>query len=338
MTVEQLAKLFQAFSQADASTTRRFGGTGLGLAITRHFCQMMGGDVAVESALGKGSTFTIRLPATVAQQPETPPAEAAALAAPEGARTVLVVDDEPSVRELMQRLLSKEGYFVRTATGGEEGLALARALRPDVITLDVMMPGMDGWAVLAALKSEPELAEIPVIVLTIVDDKTTGFALGASEYLMKPVDRERLSAVLKRCCDDRLGGPVLIVEDDTPTRDLLRRLLEGEGWRVAEAANGREGLARLDDLRPAVILLDLMMPEMDGFEFVAALRHRPEPPRVPIIVVTALDLTVEDRLRLNGYVEKILQKGAHSGEALLAEIRDLVAACAGRGAAITARA
>jgi signal transduction histidine kinase/DNA-binding response OmpR family regulator len=328
MTVEQLAKLFQAFSQADASTTRRFGGTGLGLAISQRFCQMMGGDIAVESALGKGSTFTIRLPARIEVPPQTPAPEAAEppLPATVGTHSVLVIDDDVNVRELMARYLSRDGFRVRTAAGGEEGLRLARAMRPDAITLDVMMPGMDGWAVLTALKNEPDLADIPVIMLTIIDDKQLGFALGASEYMTKPVDRERLAAVLRRFCGDRSLCSVLVVEDDPDTREMLRRSLEREGWAVSEAENGREALKLMARIRPALILLDLMMPEMDGFTFVAELRKRIEWRRVPVAVITAKDLTAEDRLRLNGYVYKILEKSAYSRDQLLAEVRTLVAA------------
>src|SRR5439155_18393380 len=236
-TAEQQSRLFQPFSQADASTTRKYGGTGLGLAITRRFCQMMGGDITVESEHGMGSTFTIRLPARVALEPVAPAPESVEppLPAAAGARNVLVIDDDVGVRELMVRYLGRDGFRVRTAASGEEGLRLARALRPDAITLDVMMPGMDGWAVLTALKGDPELADIPVIMLTIVDDKQLGFALGASEYITKPVDRERLAAVLRRFCGDRAVCSVLVVEDDPDTRVMLRRHLERVGWAVSEA-------------------------------------------------------------------------------------------------------
>jgi signal transduction histidine kinase/CheY-like chemotaxis protein len=329
MTPEQMAKLFQPFTQADVSTTRQYGGTGLGLAITKHFCQMMGGDIAVESRVGQGSTFTIRLPAEVNDrkvQPE-PSTEPKSEALPAGARAVLVIDDDPTVRGLLQRFLSKEGVRVVSAAGGEEGLRLARELRPIAITLDVMMPGMDGWAVLSALKADTDLADIPVIMLTIVDDKNLAYALGASDYLTKPIERDRLVAILKKYRSEDPSCPVLVVEDDAATRDMLARMLEKEGWAVTVAENGRVALERVSEQRPAVILLDLMMPEMDGFQFVEAVRERDAWRSIPIIVVTAKDLTAEDRLRLNGYVEKILQKGADRREALLAEVRELVASC-----------
>ncbi len=333
MTPEQIARLFEAFSQADAATTRRYGGTGLGLALSRRLCRMMGGDVTVESLAGRGSTFTIRLPAEVAESVEEPaPSAEATDRASAGVGTVLVIDDEAAVRDLMQRFLTKEGFRVVTAHGGEEGLRRARELRPDAITLDVMMPGMDGWAVLSALKADPDVADIPVIMLTIVDDRNLGYALGASDYLTKPIDRERLVAVLKQ---HRRDLPVLVVDDDVEVRQLFRRMLEPEGYTVAEAGNGREALDRLHDVLPSVILLDLMMPEMDGFEFVDEFRRHEAWRAIPIIVVTAKDLSHEDRERLNGHVEKILQKGTHGRERLLAEVRELVAASVTRRRART---
>ena len=329
MSPEQLAKLFEAFTQADAATTRRYGGTGLGLALSRRLCRMMGGDVTAESEAGGGSTFTIRLPAQVIETVEEPPA--AAVPATDGpvaaVGTVLVIDDEPAVRDLMQRFLGKEGFRVVTAASGEEGLRQARELRPDAITLDVMMPGLDGWAVLSALKADTDLADIPVVMLTIVDDKNLGYALGASDYLTKPIDRDRLAAVLGKY---RRDLPVLVVDDDVEVRQLLRRMLEPEGYAVVEAENGRVALERLRDGAPAVVLLDLMMPEMDGFDFVAEFRRHAAWRAIPIVVITAKDLSREDRERLNGYVQKILQKGTHGRAELLAEVRELVATSVAR--------
>ncbi|HEX9408034.1 MAG TPA: response regulator, partial [Methylomirabilota bacterium] len=327
MTAEQLAKLFEAFTQADAATNRRFGGTGLGLALSRRLCRMMGGDVTVESEAGRGSTFTIRLPAYVADAVDEPAATAAVESALPGPGTVLVIDDEAAVRDLMQRFLTKEGFRVVTAHGGEEGLRQARELRPDAITLDVMMPGMDGWAVLSALKADPDVADIPVVMLTIVDDRNLGYALGASDYLTKPIDRERLVTVLKQYRRDR---PVLVVDDDAAVRHLFRRILEPEGYAVVEAENGRVALERLREVTPSVILLDLMMPEMDGFDFAAELRRHEVWREIPVIVVTARDLSRDDHERLNGYVQRILQKGTHGRDQLLAEVRELVATSVAR--------
>jgi GAF domain-containing protein/CheY-like chemotaxis protein/anti-sigma regulatory factor (Ser/Thr protein kinase) len=328
MTPEQLTRLFAAFSQADAATTRKYGGTGLGLALSRRLCRMMGGDVTVESEAGRGSTFTIRLPAHVAEAAEEPGAPGPlADHMPPGVGTVLVIDDEATVRDLMQRFLIKEGFRVVTAASGEEGLRWARELRPDAITLDVMMPGMDGWAVLSALKADPDVADIPVIMLTIVDDRNLGYALGASDYLTKPIDRERLVTVLKQHRRDR---PVLVVDDDAEVRQLLRRMLESEGFAVVEAENGRVALERLRGESPSLILLDLMMPEMDGFEFVAELRRHEGWRAIPVVVITARDLSRDDRERLNGHVEKILQKGTYDRDQLLVEVRELVASSVAR--------
>ncbi len=328
MTPEQIGRLFQKFSQADASTTRKYGGTGLGLAISKRFCEMMGGDITVESEFGKGSTFNVRIPAEVALKKAEPvrAGEVAKATLSAGATTVLVVDDDPTIHDLLSRFLTKEGLRVVTASGGEEGLRIAKELRPDVITLDVLMPGVDGWAVLTALKADPKLADIPVIMLTIVDEKNLGFALGASDYMTKPVDKDRLVATIRKHQRGRTSS-ILVVEDDLATRELLGRTLEKEGWDVAEAENGRVALERVAEKTPALILLDLMMPEMDGFEFVAQLRRHEEWRSIPIVVVTSKDLTTEDHLRLSGYVEKILQKSSYNREDLLGELRDLVTAC-----------
>ncbi len=331
MTPEQMGKLFEAFSQADASTTRQYGGTGLGLAISRKFCQMMGGDITVESVFGKGSTFTIQLPSEVVERkiapaPRAEELPARALPVPEGAPTVLVVDDDPAVRDLMQRFLTKEGLRMVAAADGKEGLQLAKTLHPDAITLDVLMPGMDGWAVLAALKADRALADIPVIMITIADEKHVGYALGVADYLTKPIDWKRLTAILQTYKRAGSSPRVLLVEDHTRTRNMLRKRLEKQGWPVIEAENGRVALERLAEGAPDVILLDLMMPEMDGFQFLDQLRTEERWRSIPIIVITAKDLTAEDRQRLNGYVEGILQKGAYNTDGLLREICGLVKA------------
>ncbi|MFQ5572166.1 MAG: response regulator, partial [Rhodothermales bacterium] len=325
MTPEQLEKLFQAFSQADASTTRNYGGTGLGLAISRKFCQMMGGDITVESAPGQGSAFTVRLPATVidAEAEPAPRKEdipARALPVPEGAPTVLVIDDDPTVRDLMQRVLSKEGLRMVAAAGGKEGLELAKEVHPDAITLDVLMPGMDGWAVLSALKADPVVADIPVIMVTIMDEKRVGYALGATEYLTKPIDWKRLTGILQNYKAAEASCRVLVVEDDAGARKLLRSRLKKQSWDVSEAENGRVALERMAESLPDLILLDLMMPEMDGFQFLDHVRAHEGWRSIPVIVVTAKDLTEEDRQRLNGYVEGVLQKGAYNPEELLREV------------------
>ena len=338
MTREQLGRMFQAFSQADASTVRKYGGTGLGLAITRHFCRMMGGDVTVASEAGKGSTFTIRLPAEV-RDPAKEVEDKSPLAPdelPREGNTVLVVDDDPSARDLLQRFLNKEGFHVECAASGVEALAAVKRVRPTVITLDVMMPGMDGWSVLTKLKEDPQSAEIPVVMLTIVDDKHFGHALGATEYLTKPVDRERLAAVIRKLRQPAVPGQVLIVDDDPEVREVLVRTLERQGWSTTTAEDGRAGLDAISAKKPDLILLDLMMPRMDGFEFVSELRKRHDWRAIPIIVITAKTLTNEDRLMLQGHVQKVIQKGGFNHNELLAELRDIVAESVQRGRAAEA--
>jgi signal transduction histidine kinase/CheY-like chemotaxis protein len=338
LSPEQIVKLFQDFTQADASTTRKFGGTGLGLVLTRRFCQMMGGDVTVRSVSGEGSVFTIKLPAVVNEvKPEAAAEFAGAIIAslhewggdgveplPPAGSCVLVIDDDPTQRDLIRRFLRKEGFNVYTAARGEEGLRLARQLRPVAITLDVMMPGMDGWSVLLALKGDRELRHIPVIMLTMVDDPDRGFALGAADIATKPVDRARLSEILRKYTCPHPPCPVLLVEDDAATRELTRAILEKEGWKVSEAENGRVALECMERERPRLIVLDLMMPEMDGFEFAARVRQKIEWRLIPIVVLTAYDLSIEDRRRLNGYVETVLQKVGDSRDALLHQLREFL--------------
>jgi signal transduction histidine kinase/CheY-like chemotaxis protein/ligand-binding sensor domain-containing protein len=329
ITAEQMNRLFEAFAQADASTTRKYGGTGLGLAISRNFCRMMGGDLAVASEPGQGSTFTVTLPVEVKEagsvaEPifaRAAPTAHAALGTPHS--TVLVIDDEPVARDLIERALSKEGFHVELAADGRSGIDRARKLKPQAITLDVMMPGMDGWAVLTALKADPATADIPVIMLTVVDEKQIGFALGAADYFTKPIDWGRLNSALQKFRKPTNHQTVLIVEDDEQAREMLRRALTREGWQVIEAGNGRMALERLDGLVPALILLDLMMPEMDGFEFMQQLRERPDCRRVPVVVITAKDITDDDRRRLNGKVARILRKSNLSMQELVAEVQAL---------------
>lgn len=323
ISAEQLSRLFEPFTQADSSTSRKFGGTGLGLAISRRFARMMGGDIDAVSEPGKGSTFKLTLPRQADEHKSARPEFV--LKPGRDADTVLVIDDDPTVHDLLRRTLTKHGFQVESATTGEEGLRLARKLRPHVITLDVMMPGMDGWTVLTGLKSDPELADIPVVMLTIADNKNLGFALGAAEYLTKPLDRDRLASVLLRYRTNA-SNIALVIEDEPDSRDMIVRLLEGEGWTVHQAENGVAGLEALQRVQPGVILLDLMMPEMDGFEFLEEMKRHRKWRTLPVIVITAKELTSEDRVRLNGHMSRVLQKGAYARTELLDEISRVVAA------------
>jgi signal transduction histidine kinase/CheY-like chemotaxis protein len=329
MTPEQQERVFEAFSQADASTARDFGGTGLGLTITKTFCRMMGGDVSLTSEPGKGTTFVIRLPTEVREPSAEPAAASESIAMPpnmQGA-PVLVIDDDADTRQVLKRFLNRKGFPVECASSGEEGLRLARELHPMAIILDVMMPGMDGWTVLSTLKSEPEVKEIPVVMLTIVDDKNLGYTLGASDYMIKPVDRNRLTEILAKFRNVPAPRLALVVDDEELARKTLTQVLEKEGWNVHQAENGLVALEQMTQQRPDLILLDLMMPVMNGHQFVAELHKHAEWRSIPIIVVTARDMSAEERIALDGFVEKVLPKHALTEESLLTEIQDLIAAC-----------
>ena len=321
MTAEQQAKLFEEFTQAESSTARRFGGTGLGLAITRRLARMMGGDVSVTSEAGKGSVFTVRLPGP--QQITIPAAQSGALA-PNG-NCILVIDDDATARDLLTEHLKSEGFAVATADGGLEGIKLAKELRPMAITLDVMMPDLDGWSVLAALRQDAELADTPVIMVSIADENRRGMALGAAGYLVKPIDRERLIAMLQRFRSSRLPRRILVVDDDPLLRERVRSWLDGQPWTVSEASNGREALSRIQESKPDLILLDLMMPEMDGFQVVADLQRSADWRDIPVIVITARDLDAKDRERLNSGIRSVLVKESFHPSELIARIRRLVA-------------
>jgi signal transduction histidine kinase/CheY-like chemotaxis protein len=324
MTGEQQDRLFEDFTQADATTARRFGGTGLGLAITRKLARMMGGDVTVASEVGRGSTFTLRLPGSAEPEGARLHPPGADAVRPTQSDCILVIDDDPTARELISHQLQAEGFTVVTAAGGLEGLKRAKELRPIAITLDVMMPDLDGWSVLAALRQDAQLAEIPVIMMTILDEQRRGMALGASGYLTKPINRERLSRMVQRFRSPAGGARILVVEDDPLQRERARGWLETQQWNVQEAANGQEALTRLQQQRPDVILLDLMMPEMDGFELVAALQKDNAWRDIPVIVITALDLDARDRERLNSGIQSVLVKNAFRPGELVERIRRLV--------------
>src|SRR5438093_9331513 len=262
---------------------------------------MMGGDVTVESEPGKGSTFTMKLPAVVVP-PRPEKLETAVIAreprvsdAPAGATTILVIDDDPTVHDLMRRFLTKEGFRVAIAPDGKQGIQMAREIKPNLITLDVLMAEMDGWSVLTALKGDPEIADIPVIILTMFDNKEMGYALGAADYMTKPINRDRLVHVLRKHHHGHQPCQVLVVEDEPSIRQMVRRVLEKEGWTVKEAENGKAGLQAVAESKPSDIVLDLMMPVMNGFYFVRELRKNQDWQEIRGGMLMATDVTVEDR-------------------------------------------
>ena len=340
MTSDQIAKLFQAFVQADESTTRKYGGTGLGLMISRRLCQMLGGDIRVSSELGKGSTFTIELPRIApavlapsglggAGDSQSPANSAINTDVIRGGTirgeairgTVLAIDDNPDALDLISRSLSKDGYRVIMATSGEAGLVLARSHRPDIITLDVMMPQMNGWQVLAAIKADVHLSTTPVVLLSVVENNEIAMALGATDCLTKPIDWGKLQVCLDRLLPRNDPDRILVVEDDPASSELVTRILQKDGWKIEKASNGREAFACMEASPPSLVLLDLMMPEMDGFELVARLRTHPTLSKIPVLVLTSKMLTPEDHARLNGRVLDVLSKGTTERNDLLEAVR-----------------
>lgn len=330
MSSNQQAKLFQAFTQADASTTRKYGGTGLGLAISKQFCGLMGGDITVESQLRQGSTFTIVLPRQVAPLDEATPSHETSSEESVVLPKVLVIDDDPVVHDLMRRFLSKQGFQVEAAHTGKEGITKAHHSQPAAIILDVMMPEMDGWSVLTALKTDKALADIPVIMMTFVQDQNLGYTLGASDYLTKPVDRQQLSEVLQRHVSQSPCGQILLVDDDAMTRMLMREQLEMSTYQVQEAASGVEALVKMEQSIPSVIILDLLMPVMNGFEFLHNLQKRGEYKDVPVIVMTAKDLSPEERGKLTTNVQKVFCKGVCDRQTLLTDVQQFLSSALSR--------
>lgn len=349
MSQEQQEKLFEAFSQADPSTTRKFGGTGLGLVISQHLCNMMGGGIQLVSRLGGGSTFTIILPvkkgADLPQQPinSNDPKELSwrsnAVAAGnrfsaerggnnadrrEKVSMVLVIDDDSSVRQIMTHFLAQKGFSVQAAASGEEGLRLARELKPDAITLDIMMPGLDGWSVLKILKHDPELKDIPVILVTMVENRSLGYSLGATEYLSKPINKERLWTVLKRSVRSQQAGPLLIIDDNDSMRESLRDMLQLEGWDVCAVPAAASAFSEIAKNPPALIILDLVMPEMNGFEFLGQLRHNPRWGNIPVLIVSGKDLSDAEQALLHGSGARVVNKAAFSHDDLLREVYDSI--------------
>ncbi|WP_246849639.1 response regulator [Rubellimicrobium arenae] len=319
MTPDQQARLFQRFTQADVSTTRRFGGTGLGLALTKAFADMLEGTVQVRSEEGQGTTFTLSLPIAPRHSGERGPVPESQ--APDGNEQVLVIDDDPHMRDLLTRFLARDGLSVVAVADGETGLARAREMRPSAILLDVMMPRMDGWAVLAALKADEMLADIPVIMISMVREKGLAYSLGAADYLTKPIDWQRLKSVVDRHRCQAAPGLALVVESDATTREELAMLLQGEGWRVSETADAGAALSRLRQDGADLILVNVEMPEVGAFDLLRDLRRTPDWRHIPVIGLTEGGLDPGERARLRDQVRQVVRIGEDSLDDLLAEIQ-----------------
>ncbi|RXK56737.1 response regulator [Oleiharenicola lentus] len=326
MTPEQLSRLFQAFSQADASTASKYGGTGLGLAISKQFAQMMNGDITVTSTAGVGSTFTIRLPATVAAKKpkvvnQSSPRLTRSPFPNEKRPKILVVDDDKDIRSVITDILDQSGYEVFTAASGQQGLDLAGQMLPNLIILDLMMPGMDGWTVLTKLQHKPALADTPVIILSAASGLEMAMSLGAAAVLFKPVDARQLTAEIAAQLAPLPPNFVLLVEDDADSRTLITRILDAEGCSSRAAINGNAALRILKLGAPAVIILDLQMAGMNGFELLEVLGKNPVWSKIPVVIITSMDLTADMRNYLTPRTVAILAKGKFSREDLLAHVR-----------------
>lgn len=332
MNPQQQAKLFNAFSQADASTTRKYGGTGLGLTITKKFTEMMGGYILLDSEEGKGTTFTSHIPAQVKDtksetkpQPQKNTEEISPdeLSIVQPVKKILVIDDDVSTHDVITRYLSEGNFEITATTIPEKALELARKIKPDVIILDVVMPKVDGWSVLTQLKADAELSSIPVIMATFLSDRSMGYTLGATDYLTKPFNQNQLKNILGKY-NALSEKTIMIIDDDETTRKMMRRLLEKEDWEVVEAQNGEDGLNKIKIHTPKLILLDLMMPKIDGFQFINLLRQNLDWAKIPVIIITAKDLSEQERETLNHYAQDIIRKGAYDRQLLLQEIESLI--------------
>ncbi|BBO16683.1 conserved hypothetical protein [Candidatus Brocadia pituitae] len=323
---EHYPKIFVEFSQVDSSYSRKYEGTGLGLALTKKLVEMHGGTIGFQSTVGAGSVFFFTLP--VNRDARTEKGRIHSLSErPASHETILVVEDDPKTSELLCVFLNKSGYQTITAFDGEDALQKARKFKPFAITLDIMLPKKDGWEVLKELKEDTEVKDIPVLVISLVDNKDIGFGLGATDYLSKPVSRnELLSKLSSYGLLPRVNNShskILIVDDDPKSVELLNTLLSAEGYEVLQASGGKEGIDKAFLHKPDMILLDLMMPEVNGFDVVDKLKTSPETNTIPIIVITAKDLTQADKKKLNHCVSLVVKKGKYSNERFLTDIAAL---------------
>jgi CheY-like chemotaxis protein len=328
--------VFEEFQQADSSTTREYGGTGLGLAISRSLARLLGGDLTATSRVGAGSTFSLSIPLRFGEPTGSALPAAIERQDPEPTGNlplILAIDNDTNVHDLLKENLAERGYEVIATENGEDGVRLARELKPFAITLDIMMPGKDGWQVLHELKSDPATRSIPVILLTIVDKQALGYQLGAADYLVKPLEEDALFQALARISHSRAqpGLRLLVVDDDPNIPELVSQLLEKSDFHISDAPNGRAAMEAIEEAIPDVILLDLMMPTMDGFAFIEALREAGL--RIPIIVLTAKTLSDADLQALEGSVARVIKKNGLDPGRLMSELAETIEQFGGRIAA-----
>jgi CheY-like chemotaxis protein/anti-sigma regulatory factor (Ser/Thr protein kinase) len=339
---EALPRIFKEFQQADSSTTRQYGGTGLGLSISRNLARLLGGDLNVESELGKGSTFTAIIPIQFGNKP-LPPADTSNSPQPDlqpaseteaayhpntgsAKKHILVIDDDPDAVYLLQESLNSQEFNITGARNGLDGLRIAREQQPQAILLDIIMPGRDGWQILHDLKEDPATSNIPVILLTIIDKKAKGYRLGAAAYLLKPLDpvlvRDTLHRVIGKT--DSLQKRVLVIDDDPNIADMLRQVLPESEFKLDSALDGIAGLEAVEALHPDIILLDIVMPRLDGFGVIENLHSDPKTRDLPIIVISAKELTQDEFSRLKEAAAFIIRKQGFQGEKLVEEINSVL--------------